>query len=108
MGWLAREAERAVLQRWRALHPLPVLLSHAGLAAWIGSCRHTVDRALRLWRDRRLISTTYRTIITHDRQALGRIAGIRVSPRRPLPRKPHAGCEHASAGFVKTRLPGFR
>ena len=67
---------------------LPVRLSHTELAAWTGTCRETVDRALRRWRDRRIISTRYRTIIIHDRHALGRIAGIRISPRRPLPGNP--------------------
>lgn len=76
---------------------LPVELSHAELAAWIGSCRETVDRALRRWRERGLISTRYRTIVIHDIHALARIAGIRVLPRRPLPqdhvpaRLEHAG-----------------
>jgi CRP/FNR family transcriptional regulator, cyclic AMP receptor protein len=67
---------------------LPVQFSHDELAAWIGSCRSTVDRALSRWRDRGLITTTYRTITIHDRQALGRIAGIRVPPRRPFPGNP--------------------
>lgn len=70
---------------------LPVQLSHSDLAAWIGSCRETVDRVLHRWRDRGLISTSYRTIVIHDRQALGRVAGIRVSPRRPLPGSPAPG-----------------
>lgn len=76
---------------------LPVQLSHAELAAWIGSCRETVDRALHRWRDRGIISTKYRTIIIHDRQALGRIAGIRVPPRRLLPGNPTPASPHRQA-----------
>jgi CRP/FNR family transcriptional regulator, cyclic AMP receptor protein len=76
---------------------LPVPLSHSELAAWIGSCRETVDRALGRWRDRGIISTAYRTIVIHDRQALGRIAGIRVPSRRPLPGNP------APAGSARQR-----
>jgi CRP/FNR family transcriptional regulator, cyclic AMP receptor protein len=77
---------------------LPVRLSHAELAAWIGSCRETVDRALRRWRDRGLITTAYRTIVINDRQALSRIAGIRVPPRRPLPEKPGSAARAREPG----------
>lgn len=80
---------------------LPVRLSHAELAAWIGACRETVDRALRRWRDRKIISTSYRTIVIHDRKSLGRIAGIRITPRRPIPANP------AAAATWPPRAPGL-
>lgn len=57
---------------------IPVSLSHAELAAWIGTCRETVDRVFRRWRDRGFVSTYYRTIVVHDLEALARIAGIQV------------------------------
>jgi CRP-like cAMP-binding protein len=62
---------------------IPVKLSQAELASWIGTCRETVDRALRRWRDRGIIATRYRTVVINDRQALARIAGVRIAPRRP-------------------------
>jgi CRP-like cAMP-binding protein len=62
---------------------IPIKLSQAELASWIGACRETVDRALRRWRDRGIISTKYRTVVINDRQALARIAGVQITPRRP-------------------------
>lgn len=63
---------------------LPVRLSHQDLANWIGACRETVDRAFHNWRERGFVTTGRMDIVINDRQALGRIAGIQVSPRRPL------------------------
>ena len=62
---------------------IPIKLSQAELASWIGTCRETVDCALRRWRDRGIIATRYRTVIINDRQALARIAGVRITSRRP-------------------------
>jgi CRP/FNR family transcriptional regulator, cyclic AMP receptor protein len=57
---------------------IPLQLSQAELASWIGSCRETVDRTLANWRSRGIISTGYRTIIIRDLEKLARIAGIEV------------------------------
>lgn len=60
---------------------IPIKLSQEELASWIGASRETVERALRSWRTRRIVSTRYRTIIVHDLEALARIAGITVRRR---------------------------
>lgn len=60
---------------------IPVRLTQAELASWIGACRETVDRALRRWRARKIVTTRYRAIIIHDLEALARIAGIQVTRR---------------------------
>jgi CRP/FNR family transcriptional regulator, cyclic AMP receptor protein len=60
---------------------IPLKLSQAEFASWIGSCRETVDRTFARWRSRGIISTRYRRIVVHDLGALARIAGIRVSRR---------------------------
>ena len=60
---------------------IPLKLSQAELASWIGSCRETVDRILARWRSRGIISTRYRTIIVHDLETLARIAGIQIRRR---------------------------
>ena len=60
---------------------IPLQLSQAELASWIGSCREMVDRTLARWRSRGIISTRYRTIVVHDLETLARIAGIQVSRR---------------------------
>jgi Crp-like helix-turn-helix domain len=70
---------------------IPLRLSQAELASWIGSCRETVDRTFARWRSRGIISTRYRTIIVHDLETLARIAGIQVSRRAwSLTRGPRA------------------
>jgi CRP/FNR family cyclic AMP-dependent transcriptional regulator len=66
---------------WGPGTQIPLRLSQAELASWIGSCRETVDRTFARWRRRGIISTRYRTIIVHDLEALARIAGIQVSRR---------------------------
>lgn len=58
---------------------IPFPLTHSELAAWVGACRETVDRALRRWRARGIIYTSYRSIVILDLQRLAHIAGIRVS-----------------------------
>jgi len=63
------------------LTQLPLHLSQAELASWIGSCRETVDRTLTRWRRRGIISTGHRTIIVHDLETLARIAGIEITRR---------------------------
>ncbi len=61
---------------------IPLQLSQAELASWIGSCREMVDRALARWRSRGIISTRpHRTIVVHDLETLARIAGIQVRRR---------------------------
>jgi CRP-like cAMP-binding protein len=60
---------------------IPLQLTQAELASWIGSCRETVDRTLTGWRRRGIISTRYRTIVVHDLETLARIAGIQVRRR---------------------------
>ncbi len=70
---------------------LPLHLSQAELASWIGSCRETVDRTLTRWRRRGIISTRHRTIIVHDLETLARIAGIQITRRAwSLTRGPRA------------------
>ena len=64
---------------WGPGTQLPLSLSQAEFASWIGSCRETVDRTFARWRRRKIISTRRRTIIVHDLEALARIAGIQVS-----------------------------
>lgn len=56
---------------------VPISLTHAELASWVGVSRETVDRALRRWRTRRIVSTGVRKIMIHDAEALARIAGIK-------------------------------
>jgi CRP-like cAMP-binding protein len=58
---------------------IPLKLSQAELASWIGSCRDHVGRTFARWRSRGIISIQYRTIIVHDLGTLARIGGIRVS-----------------------------
>lgn len=60
---------------------IPLQLSQAELASWIGSCRETVDRTLARWRSRGIISTRYRTIVVHDLETLARIAGTQIRRR---------------------------
>ena len=72
---------------------LPVKFTHTDFASWIGSSRTGVDRALRNWRLRGIISTGYRTIVVHDLESLARIAGVQVirrswSGRQPADRRP--------------------
>jgi CRP/FNR family transcriptional regulator, cyclic AMP receptor protein len=66
---------------WRSGTRIPLELSHAELASWIGSCRDTVGRILARWRRRGIISTGYRTIVVHDLGTLARIAGVQVRRR---------------------------
>jgi CRP/FNR family cyclic AMP-dependent transcriptional regulator len=91
---LERYGVPAVLGSWPRLltgTELPVKLSHADLAAWIGSCPETVGRAIRGWRGRGILSTPHRgVIIVHDLEALARIAGVQVS-RRSFAGIPAAG-----------------
>jgi CRP-like cAMP-binding protein len=58
---------------------IPLMLTHAELAAWIGTCPETVGRTLRRWRARHIVSTRQRTLIIHDLETVARIAGIRLS-----------------------------
>ncbi len=58
---------------------LPVSLTHAELASWIGTCRETVDKTLRRWRRRGIVTTRYRAIVVHDRERLASIAGIETA-----------------------------
>lgn len=60
---------------------IPIKLSQKEFASWIGASRETVDRALRSWRTRGIVSTRYRTVIVHDLESLARIAGITVRRR---------------------------
>jgi CRP/FNR family cyclic AMP-dependent transcriptional regulator len=60
---------------------IPVKLSQEEFASWIGASRETVERALRGWRQRGIVSTRYRTIVVHDLESLARIAGIEVRRR---------------------------
>lgn len=53
---------------------IPVQLTHAELASWIGASRETVDRALRRWRAQGILSTSKRRIVIHDFAELARIA----------------------------------
>jgi CRP-like cAMP-binding protein len=55
---------------------LPLEVSQATLALWIGASRETVERALARWRKRHIISTAQRVIVVHDAAALASIAGI--------------------------------
>jgi hypothetical protein len=64
---------------------VPVPFTHAELVSWVGVSRETVDRALRRWRARHIVSTSVRKIVIHDVEALARIAGIKVT-RRPAVR----------------------
>ncbi len=65
----------------RAGTRIPLQLSQAEFASWIGSSRKTVDRTFARWRSRGIISTDYRTVIVHDLETLARIAGIQISRR---------------------------
>lgn len=60
---------------------IPLNLSHAELASWVGSCRETVDRIFARWRARGIVSNRYRTIVVHDLETLARIAGIQIRRR---------------------------
>jgi CRP-like cAMP-binding protein len=55
---------------------LPLDVSQATLALWIGASRETVERTLARWRKRYIISTAQRVIVVHDAAALASIAGI--------------------------------
>ena len=55
---------------------VPVPLTQAELASWIGVSRETAERALRSWRSRGIITTSYRKTTIHDVGQLARIAGI--------------------------------
>ena len=59
---------------------IPLKLSQAEFASWIGSCRETVDRTFARWRSRGIISTRYRRIVVHDLGALARIAWHQSQP----------------------------
>lgn len=54
---------------------LPLDVSQATLALWIGASRETVERTLARWRKRHIISTAQRIIVVHDAPALASIAG---------------------------------
>jgi CRP-like cAMP-binding protein len=76
------DLERYGTQQWLRSSlgiEIPVRLTHAELASWIGASRETADRALRRWRTRGIISMSQRRIVVHDIEALGRIAGVNVS-----------------------------
>lgn len=60
---------------------LPIKISQAEFASWIGTSRETVERTLRCWRERHIVSTKYRTIVVHDLETLARIAGVQVRRR---------------------------
>jgi CRP/FNR family cyclic AMP-dependent transcriptional regulator len=60
---------------------LPIKLSQAGFASWVGTSRGTVERTLRGWRTRGIISVQYRTIVVHDLETLARIADVQVRRR---------------------------
>src|SRR6266536_3126452 len=75
----------------------------------VGSCRETVERTLRGWRGRGIVSTAYRTIVVHGLESLAPIAGVQSPPEdlelaghaclqdartsRPDP-GPWPGCQH--------------
>jgi hypothetical protein len=68
----------------RSRHPgtrIPLQLSQAEFASWIGASRRTVDRTFARWRNRGIIPTDYRTVIVHDLETLARIAGIQIVRR---------------------------
>ncbi|MDB5910354.1 MAG: transcriptional regulator [Massilia sp.] len=52
-------------------------LTQAELASLIGSSRETVERTLKQWRVRGLVSTSYRNITILQPEALARIAGVK-------------------------------
>jgi CRP-like cAMP-binding protein len=89
---------------------LPVSLTHAELASWIGTCRETVDNALRRWRRRGIVTTRYRAIVVHDREQLAGIAGIETaawtatSPQL-LPRPPTRPVRVNARGHKLGALP---
>jgi Crp-like helix-turn-helix protein len=78
---------------------LPVSLTHAELAS-CGTCRETIDNALRCWRRRGIVTTRYRTIVVHDRERLAGIAGIETVP-------PDCGHLYTSGGERKCRGEGW-
>jgi CRP/FNR family transcriptional regulator, cyclic AMP receptor protein len=47
-------------------------LTQEELAGWVGASRESVARALRVLRDRGVISTARRAVVVHDREALAR------------------------------------
>jgi CRP/FNR family transcriptional regulator, cyclic AMP receptor protein len=60
---------------------IPVPLSQQDLASWGGASRKTMVRALRVWRQRGMIDTTYRKITILDLPGLRRLAGDPVAGR---------------------------
>ncbi len=60
---------------------LAVPLSQTDLASWVGVSRATVTRALRDWRDRKLVSTSRGRMTIIDSAALRRISGGPVGGR---------------------------
>ena len=64
---------------------IPVQLTHAELASWIGASRETVDRALRRWRAQGILSTSKRRIVIHDFAELARIAQGSAGRSRAAP-----------------------
>ncbi len=60
---------------------LAVPLSQTDLASWVGVSRATVTRALRQWRERKLVSTRQGHMTIIDTAALRRISGGPVGGR---------------------------
>jgi CRP/FNR family transcriptional regulator, cyclic AMP receptor protein len=89
---------------------IPIKLSQQEFATWIGASRETVERALRNWRARGIVSTRYRTIIVHDLESLARIAGITVRrrtwnwPVMPDAVKPRRNAQATPPGSAHRRL----
>jgi CRP/FNR family transcriptional regulator, cyclic AMP receptor protein len=78
---LERYGDPMVLPGGRPGTRIPIDLTQAELAAWVGACTETVGRVLRRWRARGIVSTRYRVIVVHDLEALARIAGVEVRRR---------------------------
>lgn len=74
-------------------YSISVPLTQADLASWLGTARETVERRLRDWRERGIITTGCRTIQILRIDDLARIAGV------PLP-------ESAETLDVSTAQPG--
>lgn len=76
---------------------IPVRLSQGELASWIGASRETIDRTLRRWRDRGIVSTGYRKIAILDLDTLVRIAEQRTSLSANRAARPAAGSPNSAA-----------
>jgi CRP-like cAMP-binding protein len=91
---------------------IPVRLSQAEFASWIGASRETVERTLRSWRARHIVSTMRRTIIVHDLETLAHIAGVKLRRRAwNWPAMPGTGAEWYADrhDFPLSELPiGYR